>query len=366
MVVVVTRRTMDPLQQARPGKAAQGYSRIGSSLAEIRGDGPVAKRGNKIVPVSDGCPLIGTRPTSASTHSATYVAVTWNEQVGESGDAVWTSTSVATIGTMGWYDLDAIVGMGVSATNKTVNAKWQRNIEDLTGAPAHESTSAFRAQVRAWEPWVRLNPGDTVRVMAMSESASDTWRESRCAIRLVKEITDMPNTVGVGSTITCGPIGETWLTRDAASASIADTLTDVAVVTDCKPGLYHFEYHGVYQTTATTTGVGFAAAFTGTATGYAEQRHATTGGAAATAAATGAGASATGNLYEAQGQRTLGSLIGAVTVSVDAANTDTRVTVEGDFNVTVIGNFSIKQRAESAGLACSARVGSVLILRKLS
>lgn len=361
-------RGFAPLEKAGAGKDALAHSRIGASLAEIRGDGPVEKRGNKLVPVSDRCPLVGYIATGATTLGASYSAVTWERYEGDSQDAVWTSASTATIGTMGYYDLSADLEITYTGGAGTVSAKWQRNsADDIGGARSHSALGSHLAQTHVREPMTRLNPGDTVRLLATTDGLTTyTINESRCSIRLVKEITSMPNTVGYGSTITCGPIGETWLIRDTASSAIAGTLTNVATVTDCKPGYYQGEYRGVYQTTATTTGAGWAIDFTGTATGAAVRVLATTGTGAATNAASGAAADATGDLYEAQSSRTInGTLIGATTVSVDAADTDTDVLVTFRFTVTAIGNFSIMQRAEGA-LSSSARPNSLLILRKLS
>lgn len=339
-------------------------SRKVAALERTLGNGPLWADGPHGVRVgSAGAPLVGVKATSATTIGTSYTTVSWDTYGGD-GDAVWSSASEITIGTMGWYDLDATVAC-VNGAIGSLWAKWRRNGDDYA-EHVHSNGAAYSTQVSVREPRVRLNPGDVLTLQVRFDSgAASTWRASHCSVRCVQEITEMTLTKGTGSTIACGP-DETWLTRDTASASIADTLTTVATITSLPPGRYQYTYYGIYQTTATTTGVGFAVAFSGTATGYAERRLATTATTTATNAATGAGATAAGNMYEAQGQRTLGSLIGAVTVSIDAANTDSRVIVEGDLYVTAIGDLQIQQRAESAGLACTARPGSLLILRRLS
>jgi hypothetical protein len=330
------------------------------------GSGPLVADGPHGVRIaSDKVPLIGTYPTSAITIGTSYGTISWATYGGDSTDAVWTSASTITIVTAGYYELQAVVAMSTTAIG-SFYCKWLKNGVDLGPEHSQSNDSGYVTQVVAWEPWVRLSPGDTLIVQAKHDaSATGTWRESRCAIRLLREVTEMELIKGTGTTVRAGR-DETWLTRDTASSSIADTLTTVATITSLPPGRYQYTYYGIYQTTATTTGVGFAVAFSGTATGYAERRLATTGTTAATNAASGATSASTGNLYEAQGQRTLGSLIGAVTVSIDAANTDSRVIVEGDLYVTAIGDLSIQQRAESAGLATTARPGSLLILRRLT
>jgi hypothetical protein len=160
----------------------------------------------------------------------------------------------------------------------------------------------------------------------------------------------------------------TWLVLAANSSDITGTtLTTVMTITGVGVGRYHFKCELVYQTTATTTGIGLAVNHTGTTTQWVvEHRHAGTGATAATHAASQEGNTAAGNVYEAQGERTKNQLIGTVTVSVDAANTDMISTIEGFFVVSVSGDLQIKLQAELASLVCRAMQGSFLELKKLS
>ena len=160
----------------------------------------------------------------------------------------------------------------------------------------------------------------------------------------------------------------TWLTLAANSADITGTgLTTVLSITGVGVGRYYFKCQLIYQTTNAGTGIDVAANHSGTTTQWlCEGRFASTGAAAATAAAAENSAAATGNLYEAQGNRTKNAIIGAGTVSVDTANTDMMYTIEGFFVVSVTGTLEIKLAAESAGLVCRAMQGSHLELRKLS
>jgi hypothetical protein len=160
----------------------------------------------------------------------------------------------------------------------------------------------------------------------------------------------------------------TSLVLAANSADITGVAqTTVMAITGVGPGRYRFEAQLIYQTTATTTGIDVSATHTGTTTQWlCEHRFSSTGNAASTAAASEAAAGATGNLYEAQGNRTKNAIIGAGTVSVDAANTDMMSVIEGFFVVTVSGDLQIKLAAEAAGLICRAMQGSSLELVKLS
>lgn len=160
----------------------------------------------------------------------------------------------------------------------------------------------------------------------------------------------------------------TWLTLAANSADITGTgFVVVMTITGVGVGRWYFKCQLIYQTTALTTGMQVAVNHTGTTTQFAvEKRITTTGGAAATNAATGAGNSGAGNLYESQSSRTKNAIIGAVSVSVDAINSDTIVTIEGFFVVSVSGDLEIKLAAELATLVVRAVQGSHLELRKLS
>ncbi len=174
-------------------------------------------------------------------------------------------------------------------------------------------------------------------------------------------------TKGAGSSMAAGA-DETWLVLAANSADITGTgLTAVMTITGVGAGRYRFSAHLIYQTTATGTGIDVAVNHTGTTTQWVTQhRFASTGTTATTAAASQAAAGATGAILEAQGSRTKNAIIGAGTVSVDAANTDTLSVIEGDFVVSVSGDLQIKLAAESAGLVCRAMQGSNLVLRKFS
>ena len=170
------------------------------------------------------------------------------------------------------------------------------------------------------------------------------------------------------STTVAAGADATWLCLAANSGDITGTgLVTVMSITGVGVGRYAFRCMLVYQTTATTTGMGVAVNHTGTLTQFAVQRTvATTGGAAATNAATGVGATSTGNLAEMQSSRTKDALIGAVTVSVDAQNADMIALIEGFFVVSVTGTLEIKLRAEAAALVVRAMQGSNLELRRLS
>lgn len=172
---------------------------------------------------------------------------------------------------------------------------------------------------------------------------------------------------------TTTPAGDftTWLSLAANSGSITGTtFVTVMEITAVDVGHYHFRCQLIYQTTATSTGINVAVNHTGTTTAFAcEARFVSTGGTAATKAATQAAQGTTLGMYEAEGTRTEDAAIGTLSnfiISVDAANSDMIVTIEGYFIVSVSGNLQIKLSAELAALVCTARAGSHLELMKLN
>lgn len=130
-------------------------------------------------------------------------------------------------------------------------------------------------------------------------------------------------------------------------------------------GTWFFQYIIRYQAGATTTGVKFSVNHTGTLTAFvANMRYASTGGAAATAAATQAGNTATGNIHESFSARAKSTAAGmGPTVSVDSANSDMLVIVEGLMIVTVSGTIELYHASEVAA-ATTVMAGSSLILHQ--
>lgn len=166
----------------------------------------------------------------------------------------------------------------------------------------------------------------------------------------------------------------TWLVLAANSGDITGTtLTTVMTITGVGIGRYYFRCQLVFQTTATTTGIGVAVNHTGTLTQFVAVNKwvdtlatATTGGVAAGGAGAGTGGVAAGNVYGSHSSNTVNTLIGAVNVTVQTANSDHLMIIEGFIVVSVSGNLEIKLQAELASLVCRAMQGSFLELKKLS
>jgi hypothetical protein len=152
-----------------------------------------------------------------------------------------------------------------------------------------------------------------------------------------------------------------------SSDNAANATTTFAVVSGLNksldPGTYVFQYFVRYQAAATTTGVKFATEFGGTSTVFMSQmRFITTGGAAATAAASQNINTATGNIMEGFSKRTQGAALAiGTTVSVDAANSDMMMIIEGLVVVTVAGFLRLYHASEVAA-SSTVKAGSSLIV----
>ena len=170
-----------------------------------------------------------------------------------------------------------------------------------------------------------------------------------------------------GTTVVAG-VYTTRLVLAADSADITGvTLTTVMSITAVGVGRYYFRCQLVFQTTAVTTGIGVAVNHTGTLTQFAVvNKWVDTLATATTGGVMNAGAVAAGNVYGSHSSITKGTLIGAVNVTVQAANSDHLMIIEGFFVVSVSGNLEIKLQAELAALVCRAMQGSYLELQKLS
>jgi hypothetical protein len=156
----------------------------------------------------------------------------------------------------------------------------------------------------------------------------------------------------------------------SSDATANSTTTGVEItglrVTGLGVGTYVFRYWIRYQSAATTTGVKFGVNHTGTAAMFmANMRYASTGGTAATGAATQAAASATGNIHESFSTRTKSTTAPNLgpTISVDTANADMLVAVEGLIRVTVSGDLAFWHASEVAASSTVMAESSLILTR---
>ena len=159
----------------------------------------------------------------------------------------------------------------------------------------------------------------------------------------------------------------TWETLTADSADVTSTTqTTVMTLTGVGAGTYRFKGLLVYQTAATTTGIGITANHTGTVTRFVYNWYqVTTGGAAATGIADQVTSVAAGQLVEGKAERVKDTR-SSFTVGVDTINADELAQIEGVLIVTVTGSFEIKIATEIAASAVRLMAGSTIELHKIA
>lgn len=159
------------------------------------------------------------------------------------------------------------------------------------------------------------------------------------------------------------PVVLALASNQANSTTTPTELTGLSVV-NVQPGTYVFNYYVLYQSAATTTGVRFDVNFTGTVTKFAwNQMWVDVSATAATAAADQDAVLTTGSVYGAFASRAKGTAGRGTTISVDTANADMLMRIEGIMIVTVAGDLELWHGSEVAA-ASTVLAGSSLILHK--
>ncbi len=146
------------------------------------------------------------------------------------------------------------------------------------------------------------------------------------------------------------------------STTTATSVTGLILATP--PGVYIFDYNIVYQSGATTTGVKFSVNHTGTVTTFVYNQY---GVSATTTASDGIMDQdvvlTTGGLFNVNAARAKGTAGLGAFVSVDTANADMFMRIEGLMTVTVTGNLELWHGAEAAAIS-TVKAGSCLVLTK--
>lgn len=158
----------------------------------------------------------------------------------------------------------------------------------------------------------------------------------------------------------------TWETLTADSANVTvTTQTTVMTVTGLGAGTYRIKGALVYQTAATTTGIGITLNHTGTLTRFVSNWiQITTGGAAATGISDQVTATAAGQLVEGKAERVKDTR-SSFTVGVDTLNADELAILDAVMIVSVSGDLQLKVATEIAGSAVRLMAGSTLEINKV-
>lgn len=156
--------------------------------------------------------------------------------------------------------------------------------------------------------------------------------------------------------------GLTALNADYASNSTVTPAKITNLDRATGTGTFDFEYRIRYQAGATTTGIRFSVNHTGTVTFFlANVRWVDASATASTAAPSQAGVGAAGQCLGAFSARAVSTAGWSTTISVDSANADMLMIIEGKVLVTVTGNLELWHGSEVAA-ATTVKAGSSLFL----
>ena len=143
------------------------------------------------------------------------------------------------------------------------------------------------------------------------------------------------------------------IVRELAAQQNNSTVTPSKVtgldIVGLAPGVYQFTYYVIYQAAATTTGVRFDVNFTGTVTRFVwNQRWVIGTSAASTDAPDQDHVAAGAGVVSAFSSRAKGTAGRGTTLSVDTANADMLMIIEGIMVVTVAGDLQLYHGSEVA------------------
>lgn len=154
------------------------------------------------------------------------------------------------------------------------------------------------------------------------------------------------------------------LTSDASSNSTTTTAKITGLDLATGVGTFIFEYFIRYQAGATTTGVKFDVNHTGTVTHFQWwQSWADVSATAATAAPDQDQILSTGGVQGLFASRAKGTAGRGTTLSVDTANADMMMLIQGFMIVTVSGNLELYHASEVAA-ASTVKAGTILRLTR--
>lgn len=168
-----------------------------------------------------------------------------------------------------------------------------------------------------------------------------------------------------GAANTASAPSETWqVLTSNATANATSTLATVMTTTGVSAGVYRFEYHVVYQSSATGQGVQFAINFTGTITRVRVTRVGQTSGSSPNGVADQIITSTNGGTVQAWADRTNGALLLGPSTGVDTANADQYETINGLLVVSTTGNLELQHASESA-TSTQVMADTCLFLKRL-
>jgi hypothetical protein len=229
-------------------------------------------------------------------------------------------------------------------------------------------TKTVRSGTAAVAPSPPAKTANDVVLAVVYVPATDTTIATAQIVDLRIVRSDLDDTNGLfkrisGNSGAAGNWKTLQLLTSAASTNSSTTAAAVMTTTGVGAGTWQFKYSVIYQSSATSNGVGFQIGHNGTVTKMVVTSWFTTsGGTAANALADQAG-SDTANLVEGKSQRAVGQKMGS-SLGVDTQNADMHVTIEGVIVITASGSLTLEHYSEGA-VASTVQSGTCLELTKI-
>jgi len=255
-----------------------------------------------------------------------------------------------------WVDYSA----GVATPGRTVTAITTATTTDIVATPAASTTRNVK------EITARNKHASASLVVTVLLDNNGTDYEIYSTNLRAGETLEYVEGIGWFIAASSAPAGFTLKALASDYTNSTTTLTAVTGLTvTADVGNYLFRYGLIYQSAATTTGIRISANHTGTVTEFVYNWYFTDNTAtAATAAADQDAVGAAGQVFSVFAARAKSTTGAGTSISVDTANSDMFLIVEGMCVVTVSGNLELWAGSEIAASNITIKDGSQLMLVK--
>lgn len=286
--------------------------------------------------VSDVADVITTQATNVDVASA-YVDLTLSTQVatpGRKNTAITTATTTTVVAAPASGDVRNIKYLSIRNKDAAVT-----NVVTVRSVDTTNSVTAEHKKIS-------LGPGEELVY------DDGLWF-----------VYDNTGAVKGSSAVTTSPTTVRCLTADQSNSTTTPTeVTGLSL--PVAAGTYTFKYSIRYQSSATGTGVKYSVNHTGTVAFFVYwNRWVDTSATASTAAADQDAVAAAGQVMGAMAGRAKSTSGLGTTISVDTANADMLLIVEGLMEVTVAGDLELWHGSETAA-ATTTKTGSSIVLTK--